>query len=136
LEDVLQQFGHYVALVLEAFAIIVIAAGALEAAVGIVRVALHPAIPNTERRAVWLNFARWLVAGLTFQLAADIVGTSFEPTWDQLARLGLIAVIRTFLSFFLDRELDSTRDLQHERQLVQERGPGRGRGGRSGGGGG
>ncbi len=132
----LQLVGHYVALTLEAFAIVVIAAGALEAAVGIVRVALHPAIPNTERRAVWLNFARWLVAGLTFQLAADIVGTSFEPTWDQLARLGLIAVIRTFLSFFLDRELDSTRDLQHERQLEQERGPGRGRGGRSGGGGG
>jgi uncharacterized membrane protein len=135
MEDLLQLFGHYVALALEAFAIIVIAAGALEAAVGIVRVALHPAIPNSQRRTVWLKFARWLVAGLTFQLAADIVGTSFEPTWDQLARLGLIAVIRTFLSFFLDRELDSTRDLQHERQLEQERSPGRGRGGRSGAGG-
>ena len=130
MENMLLEIAHYVALVLEAFAIAVIAVGALEAAVGIVRVAIHPGIANAEKRAVWLNFARWLVAGLTFQLAADIVGTSFDPTWDELARLGLIAVIRTFLSFFLDRELDATRELQHDRQMERGRGGhgGRGRG--------
>jgi uncharacterized membrane protein len=26
-----------------------------------------------ERRDVWLRYARWLVAALTFQLAADII---------------------------------------------------------------
>ena len=128
MENMLLEIAHYVALMLEAFAIAVIAAGALEAAVGIVRVAIHPGIPNSERRAVWLNFARWLVAGLTFQLAADIVGTSFDPTWDELARLGVIAVIRTFLSFFLDRELDATRELQHDRQMERGAPAGRGKG--------
>ena len=29
-----------------------------------------------ERRDIWLRYARWLVAGLTFQLAADIIETS------------------------------------------------------------
>ena len=128
MEDLLQEIAYYVELMLEAFAIAVIAAGALEAAVGIVRVAIHPGIPNSERRAVWLKFARWLVAGLTFQLAADIVGTSIAPTWDELTRLGLIAVIRTFLSFFLDRELDATRELQHDRQMERGRGGHGGRG--------
>ena len=28
-----------------------------------------------EQRDVWLRYARWLVAGLTFQLAADIIET-------------------------------------------------------------
>jgi uncharacterized membrane protein len=129
MEDLLQEIAYYVELMLEAFAIAVIAVGALEAAVGIVRVAMHPGIPNSERRTVWLNFARWLVAGLTFQLAADIVGTSFAPTWDELARLGIIAVIRTFLSFFLDRELDATRELQHDRQMERGRGGAAGSGG-------
>jgi uncharacterized membrane protein len=46
-------------------------------------------------------------------MAADVVNTSFEPTWDELGRLATIAAIRTFLSFFLDREVEDTRDLQH-----------------------
>ena len=108
-------FAHYVALGIEAIAIAVIAAGAVEAVFGIAHVTLASAATNQDRRSVWLNFARWLVAGLTFQLAADVVNTSFEPTWDELGRLAVIAAIRTFLSFFLDRELDDTRRLQRAR---------------------
>jgi uncharacterized membrane protein len=68
---------------------------------------------NMQMRSVWLQFAHWLVAALTFQLAADIVNTSLAPTWDEVGRLGAIAAIRTFLSYFLDREVESTRKLQH-----------------------
>ncbi len=137
MESTLQEIAHYIALAMEVFAVAIIAGGALEAAIRIVGLLFRPGTANIQRRAVWLEFARWLVAGLTFQLAADIVGTSFEPTWDQLARLGLVAVIRTFLSFFLDRELDSTRELQHDRLREREpgRGQGRGHGNRGGGGG-
>src|SRR5271163_2136344 len=113
MEALLHVIGHYVALGIEAIAIAVIAIGAVEAVFGIVRIALHADTTNQDRRAVWLMFARWLVAGLTFQLAADIVNTSFEPTWDELGRLAAIAAIRTFLSFFLDREVGETRSLQH-----------------------
>ena len=79
-----------------------------------VRVAVRSGANGTERRAVWLMFARWLVAGLTFQLAADIVSTTSAPTWQEIGRLAAIAGIRTFLSYFLDREVDSTRELQHQ----------------------
>src|SRR5271170_6559250 len=112
MEALLHSVGHYVALGIEAIAIAVIAVGAVEAVFGIARVTLMSAATNQDRRAVWLNFARWLVAGLTFQLAADVVNTSFEPTWDELGRLATIAAIRTFLSFFLDREVEDTHDLQ------------------------
>jgi uncharacterized membrane protein len=33
-----------------------------------------------DKRAVWLQFARWLVAALTFQVAADVVHTAIAPT--------------------------------------------------------
>jgi len=112
MEMLLQAIAHNVALAIEAIAIAVIAIGAIEAVAGIVRIVARPRVTKHERRHVWLKFARWLVAGLTFQLAADIVTTSFDPTWDEIKRLGAIAVIRTFLSFFLDRELADTRSVQ------------------------
>jgi uncharacterized membrane protein len=114
MEALLHGIAGYIALGIEAVAIAIIAAGSLEAVVEIVRTAFHPETSNRERRDVWLKFARWLIAALTFQMAADIVNTSFEPTWDELGRLGTIAVIRTFLSFFLDREVQDTRSLQRD----------------------
>lgn len=71
-----------------------------------------------ERRDVWLRYARWLVAGLTFQLAADIIETSITPSWEEIAKVGAIAVIRTFLNFFLERDLDEVRE--RERESVPE----------------
>jgi len=115
MEATLHEMARYVALVIEAIAIAVIAFGALEAVVGIVRVGKASATSNDDRRAVWLAFARWLVAGLTFQLAADLVNTSFAPTWDEIGHLAAIAAIRTFLSYFLDREIEDTRERQRER---------------------
>jgi uncharacterized membrane protein len=63
-----------------------------------------------ERRDIWLRYARWLVAGLTFQLAADIIETSITPSWEEIARVGALAVIRTFLNFFLERDLTEVRE--------------------------
>jgi len=55
--------------------------------------------------AAFIGFGDWLVVALTFQLAADIVGTTIAPGWDELGRLAAIAAIRTFLTFFLDHDL-------------------------------
>jgi uncharacterized membrane protein len=116
MEALLHDIAHNVALVIEAIAIAVIAIGALEAVIGIARVGMTSDARGRDRRNVWLMFARWLVAGLTFQLAADLVNTSFDPTWDELGHLATIAAIRTFLSFFLDREVEDTRRLQERRR--------------------
>ncbi|AEW00039.1 protein of unknown function DUF1622 [Niastella koreensis GR20-10] len=50
-------------------------------------------------------FGGWLVVALEIQLAADIVGTIVSPTSGHLIELGAIAVIRTFLNYFLSKEL-------------------------------
>jgi hypothetical protein len=42
------------------------------------------------------------VAGLTFQLAADVLETAIATSWDEVARLAAIAAIRTFLKERLD----------------------------------
>ncbi len=114
MQELLRSYAQYVSWFAEVIAITTIALGSLEAVVGMARVAFGKGVAGVERRAVWLRFARWLVAALTFQLAADIVSTTSAPSWQEIGRLGAIAAIRTFLSYFLDREVDNTRAIQHE----------------------
>ena len=110
MEAVLQQAVGAVALGLEALALLVIVIGAAEAALGMLRILFNRHLADRERRAVWLEFSHWLVAALTFQLAADIVRTMVVPGWDDIGRVAAIAVIRTFLTFFLDRDIDALRE--------------------------
>jgi uncharacterized membrane protein len=100
------------ALIIDGMALAIISFGAIEAFVSVVGIVLRPSAPNFDRRRIWLQLARWLVAGLTFQLAADIVETAIAPTWDEIGRLAAIAVIRTFLNFFLDRDVEQIRERQ------------------------
>ena len=38
-------------------------------------------------------------------LAADIVRSAIAPTWNDIGQLAAIAAIRTFLNYFLERDL-------------------------------
>ena len=60
-----------------------------------------------------LVFGGWLVVALEFQLASDIVGTIIAPTTQHLIELGVVAVIRTFLNYFLNKELKEERESLH-----------------------
>ena len=69
-------------------------------------------ISGHERRAMWLTYSRWLVAGLTFQLASDIIESAVAPSWEAIGMLGAVAAIRTFLNYFLERDVDAMRELE------------------------
>jgi len=60
-----------------------------------------------EQRQVWSRFARWLILALEFALAADLLRTVIAPTWADVGQLAAIAAIRTFLSYFLERDIES-----------------------------
>ena len=109
MEELLILTARYVALGLNALAILAIGIGAVEAVAGIAR-SMFAGGDHDERREVWLSFARWLVSGLTFQLAADIVQTTAAPTWDEIGRVAAIAGIRTFLTYFLDRDIEAANE--------------------------
>ncbi|HEX7089529.1 MAG TPA: DUF1622 domain-containing protein [Longimicrobiales bacterium] len=91
---------------IDTIALVVIAIGTAEALVRGIRAMLLSRSTRVERE-VWLGYARWLVAGLTFQLAADIIETAVAPTWDDIGRVAAIALIRTFLDFTLEREVSA-----------------------------
>jgi len=111
MEANLESLVGWLRLAIEAVSIILVSVGAAVAVVLLVRALLTPQLVSFNK--VRLTFGRALVLALEFQLAADIIGTAVSPSWDHLGKLGAIAVIRTFLNFFL------TRELKEEEQEVQ-----------------
>lgn len=54
-----------------------------------------------------LTLGRVLILGLEFIVAADLIGTTTTPDYYSVGLLGIIVVIRTILSFSINRELMS-----------------------------
>jgi uncharacterized membrane protein len=88
---------------IDGLALIMIAYATLEAMYVGVRLAIRG--DTIQARKGWLRYGRWLVAALTLQLGADIIESSISTDWESIARLGAIAVIRTFLNYFLERDM-------------------------------
>lgn len=106
---------EYAVVIINVMALIIIVIGTAEAFINGLRVMLASSSGH-EKRDVWLRYARWLVIGLTFQLGADVIETAVAPGWDEIGRLGVIAVIRTFLNYFLERDLTEIRGREREGQ--------------------
>lgn len=93
---------------------IIIGLGVLSAVYQFVRALVPPQVESYNR--IRLTLARYLALALEFQLGADILSTAVAPSWDQIGKLGAIAVIRTTLNFFL------TREMREERETTRDEG--------------
>jgi uncharacterized membrane protein len=106
MEMLLRECANYVALAAELCSVLCIAVGMVETLVqGAIVVTSRRATVRDARRELWAQFARWIVLALEFALAADIVRTAIAPTWDDIGHLGAIALIRTILNYFLERDM-------------------------------
>jgi uncharacterized membrane protein len=106
MEELFKELASYLALGVEAAAVLVIAYGAIEAFVRILRLLSDRLTTHGQRKEVWLRFGVWLLLGLEFELAADIVRSVITPTWTEIGQLAAIAVIRTFLNYFLEKDIE------------------------------
>ena len=107
---------HWISLVIEATGVAVIVLGAVVAvAVFLLRLARGGAWSETCH-TFRTSLARAILLGLEFLVAADIIGTvAVEPTLRNLYVLGLIVLIRTFLSFSLEVEINGRWPWQEAR---------------------
>ena len=108
MRELLISVTEFAVVIIDGIALLVVIVGTVAAFVAIVRALFSP-LADRDRRAIWLNYARWLVAGLTFQLAADIIESAITESWDAVGRLAAVAVIRTFLDYFLERDMNDVR---------------------------
>ena len=98
---------QWLRLIVETIGAVIIGLGIIAAGYQFVRALFPPQLENFNR--VRLTLARFLALALEFQLAADILSTAIAPSWDQIGKLGAIAVIRTALNYFLMREMREER---------------------------
>ena len=113
-EEGLAAVAAVVKLILEAIAVLCVAVGLVAA--------VKPAISDLRRDdrtrtfvKLRLAFGTWLALALEFQLAADILSTTIAPSLEELGKLAAIAMIRTFLNYFLRKELEAEEQKQQRR---------------------
>jgi uncharacterized membrane protein len=105
LEEQFSAIASYIALLIEAGAVLVVAFGAVQALTGVVVAILRKSADEMQGRQIWIRFATWILLALEFALAADLVRTAVAPTWDDIAKLAVIATIRTMLNYFLAKDI-------------------------------
>lgn len=102
-ESLIAPFAQLLRLAAEAVAIAWVAIGLVLALVSLI--AVHLRGQTASFRTIRLTFSRYLSLALEFQLAADILSTAIAPTFDELGKLAITAVIRTGLNYFLTKEI-------------------------------
>ena len=112
MEELFIPLAQNISFLIEAAAVLVVAFGAAEAFVGLVRLLVRSSYGHGDRKAIWRRFGTWLLLGLEFALAADIIDSVLSPTWEDIGQLAAIAVIRTFLNYFLEKDLEKTGDVR------------------------
>ena len=54
-----------------------------------------------------IKFGSSVAVSLELLLGADVLATAVAPSWDDIGKLAAIAVLRTALNYFLEKEYGS-----------------------------
>ena len=102
--DVFREAVEQVGLVIDAGGVVVVVLGIL---VAVGRLLFRPATAFDRYRQFRQDLGRVILLGLEFLVAADIIRTvAVTPTLESVLVLGLIVIIRTFLSLALQLEVE------------------------------
>jgi len=102
------QYLHHITLSISVLGVLVIIVGVFWAAARFLRSelsAVSGTIVESERRKLRQMLGFYLLLGLEFLIAADIIDTLMRPTTQDLIILGAIVAIRTVISYSLNLEL-------------------------------
>ena len=62
-----------------------------------------------SKEEIRVQFGSSVAVALELLLGADVLATAVAPSWDDIGKLAAIAIIRTLLNYFLERELKHIR---------------------------
>jgi len=67
---------------------------------------------SISKESIRVHFGSSVAVALELLLGADVLATAVAPSWNDIGKLAAIAVIRTALNFFLERELKHIRQVK------------------------
>ena len=73
-----------------------------------------------SKEAIRIQFGSSVAVALELMLGADVLATAVAPSWDELGKLAAIAVIRTALNYFLERELKHIKEVKMKLTVEEE----------------
>lgn len=112
-------FLNLLATIISVTSLLIVTYGALVSIISFLRNELKRFTGNysiTNIRKLRAIFGTYLLLGLEFLIASDILKTVLEPTLNELAILGGIVILRTILSVFLNKEI---KELESETKDVE-----------------
>lgn len=105
--DQLHAYIELLAKLLEISGLVIILSGVVLASVWFVRQGLATGVWRDSYEEYRANLGRGILLGLELLVGADIIGTITAPlTFTSVGLLAVIIVIRTFLSFSLETEIE------------------------------
>jgi len=72
-----------------------------------------------SKEAIRVQFGSSVAVALELMLGADVLATAVAPSWDELGKLATIAIIRTALNYFLERELKHIKEVNLQPTDIQ-----------------
>lgn len=76
---------------------------------------------NVEKKeSLRLQFGSSVAIALELMLGADVLATAAAPTWDDIGKLAAVAVLRTALNYFLEKELKHIK-IHNLEQLLEQK---------------
>ena len=101
----LTQFLNLLATIISVISLLIVTYGAIISFIINELKRITGAYTPTNIRKLRAVFGTYLLLGLEFLIASDILKTVLEPTMNELIILGGIVVVRTILSVFLNKEI-------------------------------
>ncbi|MDD7972785.1 DUF1622 domain-containing protein [Roseinatronobacter alkalisoli] len=120
-QDLMNVYFDIIARILEMLGVSAIIAGAAFALFEVVRNLVRGWDGQKIFDLFRTRLAKSILIGVEFLIAADIVGTVIiEPSLDSLGTLAMIVLIRTFLSFTLEVEIEGRWPWQRGRNRHED----------------
>jgi uncharacterized membrane protein len=113
------QYLHHASFGIGVLGVLVIVFGVLSGLLRFIRAEVSAArglSVDEERRQLRHVLGYYLLLGLEFLIAADIIDTLMKPSTQDLVILGAIVAIRTVISYSLNSEL--AHELSHKRTPI------------------
>lgn len=110
MEEIAKEITIYISHTLEITSAFLIAVALIRLIVNYFQSCL-PGTNNSSAMESRLLFGSAVAVSLELLLGADVLATAVAPSWDDIGKLAAIAILRTGLNYFLEKELKHKKSL-------------------------
>lgn len=104
---------HYIILILNTFSVVILLFGVVKAMIDFFRNEFKQEdrlVTSKKNNSVKIYLGSYILLSLEVLIASDIIETILNPSFEDILILAGIVVIRTAISYFLGKEIESTEN--------------------------